>query len=71
MVHIQTNLEVSISTHSRYSRGSKIQQELSYHKQTAHQLCTQYLENINSKPVTLKSTLRVTEGHWKRNHLDR
>ena len=40
-------------------------QELSYRKQTACQLCTQFVEGIS---VTLKSTLRVTQGHWKRNH---
>jgi len=40
-------------------------QELSYHKQIARQLCTQFVEGIS---VTLKSTLRVTQGHWKRNH---
>jgi len=40
-------------------------QELSYHKQIARQLRTHFVEGIS---VTLKSTLRVTEGHWKRNH---
>jgi len=34
----------------------------------ALQLRTQYLDGINSNPVTLKSTLMVTQGHWKRNH---
>ena len=29
-------------------------------------LRTQFVEGIS---VTLKSTLRVTTGHWKRNHL--
>ena len=41
------------------------EQELSYRKQIARQLCTQFVEGIS---VTLKSTLRVTQGHWKRNH---
>jgi len=41
------------------------QQELSYRKQIARQLRTQFVEGIT---VTLKSTLRVTQGHWKRNH---
>jgi len=41
------------------------EQELSYRKQIAHQVCTQFVEGIS---VTLKSTLRVTEGQWKRNH---
>ena len=40
-------------------------QELSYRKQIAHQLRTQFVEGIS---VTLKSTLRVTQGHWKLNH---
>ena len=44
------------------------QQKLSYSKQIARQLRTQYVEDINSNPVTLKSTLRVTKGNWKRNH---
>jgi len=40
-------------------------QELSYRKQIARQLRTQFVDDIS---VTLKSTLRVTKGHWKRNH---
>jgi len=48
-----------------------ITQELSYRKEIARQLRTQYVESIH-KPkyytVTLKSRLRVTQGHWKRNH---
>ena len=40
------------------------EQELSYRKQIARQLRTQFVEGIS---VTLKSTLRVTQGHWKRN----
>ena len=45
----------------------KLQQELSYRKQIARQLRTQFVDGIT---VTLKSTLRVTQGqrHWKRNH---
>jgi len=41
-------------------------QELSYREQIASQLRTQFVQGIS---VTLKSTLRVTQGHWKRNHL--
>jgi len=37
-------------------------QELNYRKQIARQLRTQFVEGIS---VTLKSTLRVTQGHWK------
>jgi len=44
----------------------RLQQELSYRKQIAHQLRTQFVEGIT---VTLKSTLRVTQGHWKWHHL--
>jgi len=42
-------------------------QELSYRKQIARQLRTQYVEGIYDNPVTLKSGLTVTQGHWKRN----
>ena len=47
-------------------------QELSYRQQIARQLGTQYAEGIyrlkKYYTVTLKSRLRVTPGHWKRNH---
>ena len=42
-----------------------LEQELSYCKQIAHQLRTQFVEGIS---VTLTSTLRVTQSQWKRNH---
>ena len=45
-----------------------VKQELSYRKQIARQLRTQYAEGIYDNPVALKSTLTVTRGHWKRNH---
>jgi len=48
-----------------------IKQELSYRKQIARQLRTQYVEGIHRPKyytVTLKSRLRVTQGHWKGNH---
>ena len=47
-----------------------MQQELSYRKQIARQLRTQYVEGIHRPKyytMTLKSRLRVTQGHWKRN----
>ena len=48
------------------------EQELSYRQQIARQLRTQYAaEGIHKHKyytVTLKSRLKVTEGHWKRNH---
>jgi len=37
--------------------------ELSYRKQIARQLHTQYVDGIYSNPVTLKSGLEVTQGH--------
>ena len=50
---------------SRISTPNCIKQELSYRKHIARQLRTQFVDGIS---VTLKSTLRVTQGHWKRNH---
>jgi len=47
-----------------------MKQKLSYRKQIARNLRTQYVEAIY-KPnysVTSKSRLRVTQGHWKQNH---
>jgi len=44
------------------------EQELSYRKQIASQLRTQYVEGIYDNPVTLKYRLTVTQGNWKRNH---
>jgi len=47
------------------------QRELSYRKHIARQLRTQYAEGIYRHKyytVTLKSRLRVTQGHCKRNH---
>ena len=50
----------------------KIEQELSYRQQIARKLRTQYAEGIyrlhKYYTVTLKSRLRVTQDHWKRNH---
>jgi len=42
--------------------------KLSYRKQIARELRTQYVEGIYDNAVTLKSRLRVTQGHWKQNH---
>jgi len=47
-------------------------QELSYRKQIARQLRTQYVEGIHRPKyytVTLKYRLRVTQGHRKWYHL--
>ena len=49
----------------------RIEQELSYRKRIARQLRTQYAEGIYRHKyytVTLKSRLRITQVHWKRNH---
>jgi len=46
------------------------EQELSYRKQITRQLRTQYVEGIHRPKyytVTLKSRLKVAQGHWKRN----
>ena len=46
------------------------EQQLSYRNQIARQLRTQYAEGINRPKyytMTLKSRLKVTHGHWKRN----
>ena len=49
--------------------GPNTKQELSYRKQIARQLRTQYVKSIYVwLPITLKSRSRVTQGHWKRNH---
>jgi len=48
-------------------------QELSYRKQIAHQLRTQYVEGIYRPKyytVTLKSRLRVTHSHMETETLD-
>ena len=45
---------------------TNVQQELSYRKQIARQLRTQYVEGIYRPKyytVTLKSRIRVTQGH--------
>jgi len=55
----------TIWAHSLTCCRSHLQQELSYRKQIARKLRTQLVGGIS---VTLKSTLRVTQGHWKRNH---
>ena len=49
-------------------------QDFSYRKQIARQLRTQYVEGIyrpKHYTVTLKSRLKVIQGHWKKETLDR
>jgi len=48
-----------------------MEQELNYRKQIARQLRSQYVEGICRHKYyaeTLKCRLKVTQGHWKRNH---
>jgi len=54
-----------------FSSQHLFRQELNYRQQIARQLHTQYAEGIYRHKyytVTLISRLRVTQGHWKRNH---
>jgi len=53
----QTRIKVTV-THD------KRKQELSYRKQIARQLRTQYAEGIYDNPVTLKSRLTVTQDQY-------
>ena len=50
------------------SNAKRYKQKLSYRKQIARKLRTQYAGGIYDNPVTLKSRLTVTQGHWKRNY---
>jgi len=62
---------VNIANSLRCITITAVKQELSYRKQIARQLGTQYVEGIHRPKyytVTLKSKLRVTQSHWKRNH---
>ena len=61
---ILSHLEYAVSVWNRHHQ-SLIEQELSYRKQIARQLRIQFVKGIS---VTLKSLLRVTQGHMKRNH---
>jgi len=65
---MQINIENKFS--ALIDRSLRCEQELSYRKQIARQLCTQYVKGIYrpNYTVTLKSRLRVTQDHKKRNH---
>jgi len=61
----------SSRSHVQYDLCAWNEQELSYRKQIARQLRIQYVEGIRRPKyytVTLKSRLRVTQDHCKRNH---
>ena len=66
------SLQQFVSVHGLFAvvntTDHNLKQELSYRKQIARQLRTQYAEGIYDNPVTLKSRLTVTQGHWKRNY---
>jgi len=62
--HCAFEMTSQLAANQRQSDVSE-QQELSHRKQIARQLRTQFVDGIS---VALKSTLRVTQGHWKRNH---
>jgi len=72
-LRFSTNLSLYLRNDTRYGHsfyGMRIEQELSYRKHIARQLHTQYTDGIYRHKyytVTLKSRLRVTQGHWKRN----
>jgi len=69
---LQTNLNLTkLEPRSGCLLCHLVRQELSYRQQIARQLRTQYGEGIYRHKyyaVTIKSRLRVTQGHWKRNH---
>jgi len=64
---IRSHLEYAFRVWNSHHQ-SLIEQELSYRKQIARHLRTQYVEGIYDNPVILKSRLTVTQGHWKRNN---
>ena len=65
------HLRANMHKESVISGTAAENKELSYRQQIARQLRTQYAEGIyrlKYYTVALKSRLRVTQGHWKRNH---
>ena len=62
---VQTDTVLSVN---QVSERPCVIHELSYGKQIARQLRTQYANGIHDNPMTLKSRLTVTQDHWKRNH---
>jgi len=59
MEEIEGSLRPCVGTASKWYK------KLSYRKQIARKLCTQYVEGICSNSVTLKTGLEVTEGHCR------
>ena len=62
---VRSHLEYAVCVWNPHHQAL-IEPELSYRNQIARQLRTQYVHGIYYNPVTLKSRLRVTQGHWKR-----
>jgi len=72
---LESNRRLFFCVHTVQEENAQVvkdrEQELSYRKQIARQLRTQYVEGIYGPKyytVTLKSSLKVTQGQWKRNH---
>ena len=61
-------MRVNLTSRSSDRNHTSYKHKLSYRKQIARQLRTQYVEGIYDNPVTLKSRLRASQGHWKRNN---
>jgi len=62
-----TDLNKNFRQNSCWNADSNGIEEISYRKQIARQLRTQYVEGIYRPKyytVTLKSRLGVTQGHW-------
>ena len=59
MEEIEGSLRPCVGTANKWYK------KLSYRKQIARKLCTQYVEGICSNSVTLKSGLEVTQGHYR------
>jgi len=69
--HINTIYTDFEKAFDKVPHRSLLKQELSYCQQIVRQLRTQYVEGmyrLKYYTVTLKSRLRVIQGHWKQNH---
>jgi len=70
-VQFSCRTQIGRVTHVTLNFSKLVKQELSYRQQIARQLRTQYAEGIYRHKyytVTLKSRLRFTQNHLKRNH---
>ena len=64
---VHSHLEYAVCVWNPHHQAL-IEPELTYRKQIARQLRTEYVQGIHYNPVTLKSRLRVTQDHWQQNH---